>query len=69
MSKVVCWCCEKFVLKETTEIELAYSKNIDGKCTLKNISCTAQDKVCQDFVLRNGLFTKRTIPSYCKNYK
>jgi len=68
MLVVVCWCCEEFVPNEYSEYEFAYNKYIDGICRLKNKPCNAQDDVCEDFILRSGLFTKRVIPLHCKNY-
>ncbi len=65
MNEVVCWCCEYFVLLENakTHNEIFAA----GKCKNKGVFCHSGDRVCEDFVLRKGLHTVRTIPTFCKN--
>ena len=66
MENVVCWCCEYFLA------EFGDIKNKEhitsGQCKLHNTKCMPNDNVCEDFLLMQGLFTKRNIPKYCKNY-
>ena len=58
--EVECWCCKHFVLREKTET---------GGCINKWVVVPAHDRVCEDFELRDGLHTERTIPDYCKKCK
>ena len=61
MSEVLCWCCENYkLIDDNTE---------NGFCVLQRVKVSAYDRVCEDFIKRCGLYTKRTIPDYCKNYK
>ena len=69
MLEVVCWCCQNFNSKEYLEIELISGKLVNGICVLKNITCHSEDNVCEEFIIRKGLFIKRIIPSHCKFYK
>ena len=57
---VECWCCKHFTLRDNHDT---------GACALKWKIVPAHDKVCEDFVMLKGLYTNRTIPDYCKNYK
>lgn len=67
MQEVVCWCCEHFVL--LNELEILGNKLTNGKCQYKNLKCYSENKVCEEFILRSGLHTKKIIPEICKNYK
>lgn len=62
MKEVECWCCEnyKFLPDEETD---------NGFCILKNTRLSAYDKVCEEFIMMRGLYTRRPIPDYCINYK
>lgn len=64
MSEVLCWCCENFVLFYDNSEE----KNCDGICKYKKLICNAQSRVCEEFIMRSGLHTRKSIPSYCRNY-
>lgn len=64
MSEVLCWYCENFVFFSDNPDE----KNCIGVCTYKKIICDAQSRVCEDFIMRSGLHTKKSIPGYCRNY-
>lgn len=61
MECVVCWCCGHYepVFKDTIEL---------GLCIPCKKVVSAFDNVCEEFVLRKGLHTRREIPDYCKNY-
>ena len=61
MSEVVCWCCDKYcvVYEHTTDI---------GLCLFCKRIISGNEKVCDEFIIRKGLHTKREIPAYCKNY-
>ena len=67
MAEVVCWCCEHFAPR----CEIYEGKEVikSGVCGIKMIDISTENRVCEDFLLRSGLFTQRSIPSYCKNYK
>jgi len=62
--EVLCWCCQYYLPADgdnnTTEI---------GYCELTKLKVEAYDKVCEKFLKNKGLYTKRKIPDYCKNYK
>ena len=62
MSEVLCWCCKYFVLLEEHSYEKWY-----GICENKNVIILAENKVCEEFILKSGLHTKKTIPDYCRN--
>lgn len=64
MSEVLCWCCENFVLFDDNPDE----KDCDGICKYKKLICNAQSRVCEEFIMRSGLHTRKSIPSYCRNY-
>ncbi|MBQ7800434.1 MAG: hypothetical protein IJ370_08060 [Oscillospiraceae bacterium] len=64
MNVVMCWCCQKYLLIDDQSIG-----NEIGFCELKGQRVKCDENVCCDFVLRKGLYTKRNIPDYCKNYK
>ena len=65
---VVCWCCENFTLKHTRITRNEIVEIVDGTCALKNSFVFSENSVCEDFILRKGLYTTRTIPKHCKNY-
>lgn len=67
MSEMKCWCCEHFILYEN--VEIIDGKLTNGKCIYKNVLRYANNTVCEDFIVRKGLYSKRTIPSHCKNYR
>ena len=60
MAEVVCWCCDYYLplSEDCTE----------GACLKEFCIRLANDTVCEDFFIRRGLYTKRSIPEYCKNY-
>ena len=62
MDYVLCYCCKNYqlVFEDTTE---------QGLCKMRKSVISAYDKVCNEFVMRKGLYTKRQIPDYCKNNK
>lgn len=57
---MVCWCCEHFDLCDN---------NFEGDCRLIQQSVPAFHIVCPDFILKNGVFSKRKAPDYCTDYK
>jgi len=66
MAEVVCWCCEHYIQFENPKtIENLF---IDGRCSLLGICRREDNAVCEEFIMRSGLYTKREIPKYCKNY-
>ena len=66
MSEVLCWCCEHYF--NFDDLKICEGKIVNGTCILKKTLLSASDTVCEEFVLRRGLYTNRTIPNYCKNY-
>ena len=62
MDFVLCYCCDHYdvVFEDTTEL---------GLCKPCKKIASAYDDVCEQFIMRRGLYTKRAIPDYCKNYK
>lgn len=66
MNEVVCWCCEYYLHNPTQSEDFFESQK--GWCVLKNIKVHSEDTVCEDFFLRIGQRTFRSIPNYCKNY-
>ena len=67
MAEVVCWCCENY--NSLNRLMIINGAFVDGYCLRYNKPCLSESNVCEEFVMRIGLFTKRTIPDYCKNYK
>ncbi len=64
---VVCWCCEFFVLNDN---KFPKSSPLDdGYCIFTQKSCHSFAEVCEDYLFRSGLYTKRKIPDKCKRYK
>ncbi len=60
---VECWYCEHYTW---------FSVNSDNSfaiCDIKNHCVSAKEKVCDQFILGKGIFTKRYIPDYCIHYK
>lgn len=64
MNVVLCWCCQNYLL-----IKDEPAGNEVGYCTIKESRVKYDDAVCCEFILRQGLHTKRSIPDYCKNYR
>lgn len=62
MKEVVCWCCENYKLVDLYDTDW-------GFCVHKNSELSGYDRVCEEFIMRRGLYTKRTVPDYCRNYK
>ena len=67
MKTVVCWCCEYF--KCFDKLKILDQNLINGKCEFTNSFRFSENDVCEDFILRSGLVTKRKIPDICKKYK
>ena len=63
MKIVECWLCQSF---EITNLPNEGEKIIDGFCEFKNCKRKAEAQVCEEFVLRSGMYTKRIIPEKCK---
>lgn len=61
MPEVLCWCCEHFLWCDEAH-------NM-GICKLTNLQKSVYSTVCEDFLIFSGLYTKRTIPDFCKNYQ
>ena len=62
MNEVVCWCCENYrIFIDKGNMDL-------GICLLQKKELPIDSKVCEHFILRRGLYTKRSIPDYCINY-
>ncbi len=61
MREVTCSACNNYdvIYENTTDI---------GFCLLWRKRVLDLDRVCEEFVIRKGLHTKREIPKYCKNY-
>ena len=64
MSVVQCWCCQNYRLIDDETVG-----NDIGYCILKKQCVKLEAEVCCEFILRKGLYTKRNIPDYCKNYR
>ena len=66
MSEVVCWQCSFF----SPKYENPYFKELltGGFCMHKGIKLDLESVVCENFKIKDGLFTKRSIPIYCKRY-
>lgn len=64
MREVECWCCQYFVVNYKDN----HSLYPIGLCSLKSKETYLTDKVCEEFILSSGLYTKRSIPNYCKKY-
>ena len=63
MTEVMCGNCEHYLYyKERGE-------RLEALCDFCGRRVSAFDKVCEEFIIMQGLFTKRTIPDYCKYYK
>ena len=63
MKEIVCWCCEHYrVYLKEGDMDL-------GICLLHNKELPTENRVCEDFILKFGVYTKREIPSYCKHYQ
>jgi len=62
MTEVPCGYCEHFkaISEELQECKI-------GRCDLKNLQVAINGRVCEDFFLASGIYTKKTIPEYCKN--
>lgn len=60
MPEVTCWCCEHF--KTEALLTVIDGNFINGFCTFKSESCFSESPACRNFILRSGLFTKRTEP-------
>ncbi len=67
MQEVKCWCCDFFKPKYESD----YFPNVitGGLCEIKGVDRMLEDSVCEEFLIRSGLYTTRTIPDKCKNYK
>ena len=64
MAEVRCWCCKHFVMIEN--LSMLRCTDLYGICKHKNKPCYLQSKVCNFFVLRQGLYTNKTIPKIPK---
>ncbi|MBE6750107.1 MAG: hypothetical protein E7560_02970 [Ruminococcaceae bacterium] len=64
---VVCWCCEYFFPEFGDPINKG--KMTGSMCSKREASRLPSDNVCEEFLLRSGLHTRKSIPSYCKHYK
>lgn len=63
MSEVVCWYCENYrIFIDKGNMDL-------GICLLNKKELSIDNKVCEHFIIRSGLYTKRDIPDCCVNYK
>ena len=63
MKKTVeCWHCENYVWFSVE------SNNLLAVCKIRNECVLACGEVCEQFVLRKGIFTEREVPDYCINY-
>ena len=63
MNEVVCWYCENYRI-------YINKGNMDlGICLLHKKEMPIENKVCEHFILRLGVHTKKSIPDYCINYK
>lgn len=56
-----CWLCKHFIWFS------ANNNNSFALCDIKNRCILANEKVCEHFVLGNGVHTKREIPDNTKN--
>ena len=61
MREVTCSACNNYdvIYEHTTDM---------GFCLLRKGIVLDLDRVCEEFVIRKGLHTKREIPAHCKNY-
>lgn len=63
MNIVLCWCCKHYLLDSKIK-----NDGTVGFCEKKKVTLSCNTAVCEDFILRDGLYTHRTIPKYCKQY-
>ena len=66
MNFVTCGHCYYFKPIDFETKSIYKGSNI-GVCKLHNIIILTQHTVCEDFLIRSGLFTTCSIPEYCKN--
>ena len=67
MEYVKCWCCENYNIFD--EKTLNIPEYVAAVCDLTDSIVYAQNNVCAEFKLKQGLHTDRLIPDYCKNYR
>ncbi len=65
MKYVECWHCEcyDYLSEKTANVP----ESVAGLCTQKDEIVPAHNTVCEEFLLRQGLYTDKEIPEYCKN--
>ena len=61
MSEVLCWYCEYFLVNGEDGTR-------NGTCLKIPMMLSPYNEVCEEFIMKKGLHTKRTIPEFCKNY-
>ncbi|MBE6788811.1 MAG: hypothetical protein E7539_04010 [Ruminococcaceae bacterium] len=59
---VKCWHCKYYKWFSDDK------RNQTAICDIKNSRVSANDKVCEEFVLHQGIHTARDIPKYCRHY-
>ena len=62
MSEVRCWCCEYYILIDNPYV--LHFDNLYGICKRKRELCYMHNKICDFFVLRQGLHTNKAIPKF-----
>ncbi len=60
---VKCWHCKHYIWFSVTD------DNFIAHCEIKNQSVFKNEKVCESFILSQGIFTRKEIPEYCIYYK
>ena len=60
---VECWHCENYICLSVDD------NNLIAICKIRNEYVLACGRVCDQFVLKKGTFTKCEIPNYCINHK
>jgi hypothetical protein len=59
---VECWHCKYYSWFSVN------NNNSLAKCSIKNKSVAANERVCSRFMLHEAIYTKRDIPDYCIHY-
>ena len=53
MKEVLCWCCHYFI--PAKKMKIINGNFINGKCKYNRLPRFSGDKICENFILRDGL--------------